>query len=292
VGEELELVSPQWQNWTGSGNVETIKKELEEFQPIIALRDVPNPRLWRERALNKSLSDNKMAIVGDLLRVIDTQDEESKSIDELIKLAENKGYFYKLLVNNDPYLVDIVFAESSLNYISQPFASGSSAKTSLTNIPLFSDIIAILQKDIRAALRRALPDYMIPSDYIAVSHLPLTSNGKIDRKFLAQREERGVANQQNYHPPVTEVEKRLVHIWKNLLGIDRIGIHDNFFELGGHSLLAIRVIAAIREEWDVELLVKDIFEYVTISEMSKYIEIQLNTYTLEDDSAEFEIVTL
>jgi acyl carrier protein len=133
---------------------------------------------------------------------------------------------------------------------------------------------------------------MIPSDFIAVDHLPVTSNGKIDRAFLALRQERGVVNKQNYQAPATEVEVMLAALWKELLGIDRIGVYDNFFELGGHSLLAIRVIAAIREKWEVELLVKDIFTYSTISDLGKYIEIQLNTYSLEGDSEEFEIVTL
>jgi acyl carrier protein len=160
------------------------------------------------------------------------------------------------------------------------------------NIPLFSDIASLLKKDIRTGLQKSLPDYMIPSDFIAVSHLPVTSNGKVDRKFLAQREERGAVNKQNYQPPGTDVEKKLVEIWKGLLSVERVGIYDNFFELGGHSLLAIRVIAAIRDEWEIELLVKDIFVHPTIDELGKYIAIQSNVYSVEDDLTEFDIVTL
>ena len=77
-----------------------------------------------------------------------------------------------------------------------------------------------------------------------------------------------------------------------MLAIERIGIYDNFFELGGHSLLAIRVIAAIRERWGLELLVKDIFGYQTIEDLSKFIEVQLGIHQLRDSEGEFEVITL
>jgi acyl carrier protein len=293
VGEEFDVLQPVWQNWTELNLIDKVKKEINTGEPVIALKDVPNPRLWKERILTTSVVNNEINVVGDLLSLMETQDEESKDINDLIRSAERKGYSCTLLVDNDPFLVNIVLElNKKSNFISQPYRKGNNSESAFSNIPLFSDIASIMQKDLRAALQKSLPEYMIPSDFIAVSHLPLTNNGKVDRGFLALREERSVVNSQNYQPATTDVQKTLVNIWKELLGIDRIGIYDNFFELGGHSLLAIRVIAAIREEWEVELLVKDIFEYSTISEMSKYIEIQLNIYTLEDDSTEFEIVTI
>ncbi|GEO12157.1 non-ribosomal peptide synthetase, partial [Segetibacter aerophilus] len=295
VGEPVKLDNPDWKDWSGES---TIAKATEEFNsriPVVALSDVPNPRLWREKILSKAIAEKQVNVVGDLLDMVQTEDKESSAIANLIEHAESRGYSYKLLLDEELFKVNMIFElKRSNKLVLQPYKKVDSSKhnTSFTNIPLFADIASILQKDIRSILQKSLPEYMIPADFVAVSHLPLTSNGKVDRAFLAKREERGVVNKQNYQPPTSAVEVALAEIWKELLGIDRIGIYDNFFELGGHSLLAIRVIAAIREKWEVELLVKDIFEYSTISDLSKYIEIQLNIYTLEDDSAEFEIVTL
>jgi acyl carrier protein len=256
---------------------------------------VPNQRLWKERILSAAIAEKKVSLVGDLLQMIKTEDSESTAVNDLINYAEDKGYRYKLLLDEDIFKVNLILEkEGSNKLIQQHYKKKDSSETkgNFTNIPLFTDIASLLQKEIRVMLQQSLPAYMIPSDFIAVSHLPVTNNGKVDRAFLAQREERGIINKQNYQPPVTEVEKILAIIWKELLSVERIGIHDNFFELGGHSLLAIRVIAAIRDRWEIELLVRDIFEYANIFELAKYVEIQMNVYSLEDDTAEFDIVTL
>jgi ubiquinone/menaquinone biosynthesis C-methylase UbiE/acyl carrier protein len=295
VGEQVQIEKIEWNKWTDQNTIANVVKELDVSKPIVAIADMPNPRLWREKILFKAIADKQVNMVGGLLDMVGTEGDESKAITDLVTYAENKGYNYRLLLDEELFGVNIIFELNKSNkLILQPYQNVSTARNNkgYTNIPLFSDIAAILQKDIRGTLQQSLPDYMVPADFIAVSHLPVTSNGKVDRAFLAKREDRGIVNKQNYQAPSTDVEIALANIWKDLLGIERIGIYDNFFELGGHSLLAIRVIAAIREKWEVELLVKDIFEYSTISDLSKYIEIQLNIYTLEDDSAEFEIVTL
>ncbi|MGI8635091.1 MAG: amino acid adenylation domain-containing protein, partial [Segetibacter sp.] len=159
--------------------------------------------------------------------------------------------------------------------IKQPYCIAIS-NNSTTNIPLFTDIASLLQKDIRSSLQQRLPDYMIPSDLIALRQLPLTNNGKIDRLFLTEREDRSVANKFSYEGPRTKVEHKLAVIWQELLSVDRIGIHDNFFELGGHSLLATRVIAAIRTQLEVEITVRQLFTHSTIAELAGYLGTQTN----------------
>lgn len=93
----------------------------------------------------------------------------------------------------------------------------------------------------------------------------------------------------NYTAPITETELKLVEIWKDLLGINRIGAKDDFFELGGHSLLAMRVISSIRKEFGLELIIKEIFQFTTIDQLSKFIDIQLNNFESEADSTEFDL---
>jgi acyl carrier protein len=149
----------------------------------------------------------------------------------------------------------------------------------------------LLQKEIRLMLQQRLPEYMIPAELNALGQLPLTNNGKIDRLFLGQRQERSIANKLNYLAPRTEIEHKLVLIWQDLLSVERVGVHDNFFELGGHSLLAMRVISAIRKKLEVELNIKDLFQYTTIRDLADHIEWEYD-FTKELDESSFEEVKI
>jgi acyl carrier protein len=116
-----------------------------------------------------------------------------------------------------------------------------------------------------------MPSYMIPNNFHFLNKFPLTSVGKIDKKSLLFSNGQGISDYQ-YIAPRNKVEEKLAAIWQELLGVEKVGIHDNFFELGGHSLLAVRVISAIRKELEVELSIKDLFQYTNISDLSNFIE--------------------
>ena len=118
-----------------------------------------------------------------------------------------------------------------------------------------------------AYLRQRLPDYMVPALWTAIDSLPLTANGKLDTKALPDPDASTLLTD-SYEPPRNELETTLASLWQDLLGIDRIGIHDNFFTLGGHSLLAMQAVAMIRSTLNLELLIRDIFEYPVISQLS------------------------
>ena len=91
-------------------------------------------------------------------------------------------------------------------------------------------------EELRSYLKSKLPDYMVPAAFVAMKSLPLTLNGKVDKRALPMPEQKSIGRSQNYVPPSTPVEEVLVGIWQELLHVDRIGIHDNFFELGGNSI--------------------------------------------------------
>ncbi|MGB8194795.1 MAG: amino acid adenylation domain-containing protein, partial [Chitinophagaceae bacterium] len=112
-------------------------------------------------------------------------------------------------------------------------------------------------------LQERLPSYMIPSALVQLESIPLTGNGKVNRKELPEAD--GSFTSSEYVAPRNEAEKTLALIWKDLLSVDQPGIHDNFFELGGHSLLAMRVISAIRKQTGKEIAVREIFAYPTIT---------------------------
>ncbi len=104
---------------------------------------------------------------------------------------------------------------------------------------------------IKQFLKSKLPDYMIPSHFVILPRLPLTPNGKVDRKALPEPNEdsiigRSGGSEIEFIEPRTSIEKYLVEIWKELLGLEKISINDNFFELGGHSLLATQLVSRLR----------------------------------------------
>nr|AVI26393.1 nonribosomal peptide synthase [Candidatus Entotheonella serta] len=116
-------------------------------------------------------------------------------------------------------------------------------------------------------LQDKLPDYMVPSALVYLDAMPLTSSGKTDRSALARQPLPAVdaTDQTVYAAPRTEVEKLLVGIWAQTLGLDQVGIHDPFFNLGGHSLLAIQVISRVRDVLSVEVPLRALFEAPTVA---------------------------
>ncbi|MFH0344255.1 MAG: amino acid adenylation domain-containing protein, partial [Chromatiales bacterium] len=122
---------------------------------------------------------------------------------------------------------------------------------------------------LREFLREKLPEYMLPTSFITLDHLPLTPNGKLDRKALpAPEDSRRPDLDALYVAPRTPTEETLAAIWAEVLKLDQVGIHDNFFDLGGHSLLAVQLISRVREQLDVDLPLRAIFEAPTVAALS------------------------
>ena len=132
---------------------------------------------------------------------------------------------------------------------------------------------------IRDILTQRLPDYMIPAYVTQLNTLPLTTNGKIDRKALPEPEADHNIDIV-YVSPQSKTEVKLIKIWQETLGIDKIGINDNFFNLGGHSLKASSLILKIHKEFNVELSLREVFNTPTVKELAKLIkEIEQNSYS-------------
>ncbi|HEY8780009.1 MAG TPA: amino acid adenylation domain-containing protein, partial [Mucilaginibacter sp.] len=117
-----------------------------------------------------------------------------------------------------------------------------------------------------------LPEYMVPAIWVELDSIPLTSNGKTDRKALPDPGITNIATE--YAAPRNETEAQLTAIWQELLNLERIGIFDNFFELGGHSLLAMRVVSAIRREMNTELSIRDLFVHPDIAGLGAHLDQQ------------------
>ena len=126
-------------------------------------------------------------------------------------------------------------------------------------------------EQLRAHLAARLPEYMVPAAYVQLESLPLTRNGKIDRKELPAPEGDAYATR-GYLAPEGELENLLAGIWQELLRVEGVGRHDNFFELGGHSLLAMRVITRIRQVLSVEVTISDLFAHPVLADLARVLQ--------------------
>ncbi|MBA4496585.1 condensation domain-containing protein, partial [Paenactinomyces guangxiensis] len=125
--------------------------------------------------------------------------------------------------------------------------------------------------ELRQHLAQTLPDYMIPSYLVELETLPLTTNGKVDKKALPEPSGQ-VQTGVQYTAPTNQTEAILARIWEDVLEVERVGIHDNFFELGGHSLKAMKLAARIHKELGPEIPLRELFSWPTIKELAVYIK--------------------
>ena len=121
---------------------------------------------------------------------------------------------------------------------------------------------------LRDSLAGKLPQFMIPSAFVVLESLPLTPNGKLDRGALPAPMGRDNQRAEEYTAPRSAKEKELVELWREVMTLDRIGIHDNFFELGGHSLLAVRLFALIEKRFGKRLPLATLFQAPTIAQLA------------------------
>ncbi|HTN88778.1 MAG TPA: amino acid adenylation domain-containing protein [Sorangium sp.] len=125
--------------------------------------------------------------------------------------------------------------------------------------------------ELRKHLQSELPEYMIPAAFLWLDALPLSFNGKVDRKALPAPEVARPEQSEAYAPPRTRTEEQIASVWASLLQIERVGIHDNFFDLGGHSLLLVRMHAQLRSLGH-ELKLVDLFQFSTVSRLAEHLE--------------------
>jgi len=125
-------------------------------------------------------------------------------------------------------------------------------------------------EELKSLLTTHLPDYMIPSAFVMLKSLPLTANGKVDRRALPAPDD--VNLHRLFVAPRNETERKLAAIWSSLLKVDEVGIHDNFFELGGHSLLATQVISRMRQMFQAEIPLRSLFETPTVAALGEKID--------------------
>ena len=123
----------------------------------------------------------------------------------------------------------------------------------------------------RGFLSSKLPDYMVPAVFVALPSLPLTSNGKVDRKRLPEPQRESAVTDDQFAAPRNPIEEQVAAVWADVLGLERAGVHQNFFESGGHSLLAMQLVSRLRAVFDVQIPLQTIFADPTIAKLAGHI---------------------
>src|SRR5690606_27342231 len=211
---------------------------------------VPNPfvegdRIYRTGDLARWLPDGNIEFIG--------------RNDDQVKI---RGYRIEL--------GEIEHVLESQAFINQAVVLAKEAETGEAVIVCYivsdSDLIIEVVRDV---LSKSLPSYMLPSHYVQLSEMPLTSNGKVDKKSLLSMEVEGLVSGVEYLAPRSEMEIEMVRIWEDLLEKEKVGLRDDFFVLGGHSLKAIRLINEYHKLFDVRVELKDVFASSTIEGQSQ-----------------------
>ncbi|MBE8986710.1 non-ribosomal peptide synthetase [Nostoc sp. LEGE 12450] len=237
---------------------------------------VPNPfakaggtRLYKTGDLAKYLPDGNIEFLG--------------RIDDLVKV---RGFRVELgeieaVLSKHPQInqaVAKVFGQSAREkYLVAYF------------VPIQGQTLTL--EELRNFLQDQLPDYMIPSAFVQMESFPLTSNGKVNRRALSEPTTSRPELAQTFVAPRTPTEEILAGIWRDVLGLEQVGIYDNFFNLGGHSLLATQVISLTRKAFKIELSLRSLFESPAIATLAKIVE-AASQQKLSPEIIPFKVVRL
>ncbi len=136
----------------------------------------------------------------------------------------------------------------------------------------FSANASIDLKELQLYLSQKLPRYMVPVHFAQLENLPLSSNGKVDRKVLTTIDTQAIHSASEYVAPTNEIEVEVEQIWCSVFNLSKIGIHDRFIDLGGESLMAIQITTRINEVFELKIPLNKIFELQTIAHIAVYLE--------------------
>ena len=280
VGRPVPLLECCWIDWSaGNLSLERLREILGRDHPeVLGVAGIPNARIQRDVAASRILrSKHCPATVGELRRQLE---HEQQAALELVELEDIWS-----LEKDLPYSIEVRWSQSGAEFCDVLFRrrDGSMKEAErvmfpgettvlgplhdYANDPLKPWLAEGLVRELRDWLQAKLPEYMVPAVYVRMEQMPLSANGKLDRKALPAPEADAYARQA-YETPQGETEEMLAAIWAELLQVKQVGRRDNFFYLGGHSLQAVRVGMHIRQKLGVAVTVGELFAHPVLADLA------------------------
>jgi thioester reductase-like protein len=260
---------------TAVGSLAELERALRERRWGAALvRRIPDQRLAREAAAQKLVESAAGELeVPLLMRQLSTLTPEGIGPERVWEIAEAHGYEVTLVPAEPGCFAAQLLDSARRDGLEHAVPTSPVAQpwSRYTNDPLENDFRQQLVPKLREYLQHSLPEHMVPTAWRVLERLPLSANGKVDRRALPAPE-LGERTGREYEPPQGEVEKLLAAVWQELLGVERVGREDHFFELGGHSLLALKVLARINRELGATLRAVDVYQSPTIRALSERLQ--------------------
>src|SRR6185312_7234292 len=290
--EEPPSVDPLRLDWQSQEEcLSSIHQLLTETQPqALSIAGVPNARLLTDiKAVELLAKADPLTTVGELREDLREARVDTTSVNPEQMRALGRDLHYEIDIcwaaADSRRCYDVEFRRHTATTAWRGVAAAPVRKEAVVqpwsryaNNPLQSNATDKLVPQLRSLLREKLPDYMVPSAFVVLDALPLTSNGKVDRRALpVPGSAVGGSSSESFAAPRTPLEEVLASIWASVLKLERVGIHDNFFEGGGHSLLATQLISRVRAAVQVDLPLRSLFEAPTVAELSQRVEAALGS---------------
>lgn len=265
-------------DWQQDGlTVEKLQNYLATTLPTaLRITRIPNARLQKDNFLWNWLTSHPSDTISDVRKAVATTPLAGIEPEALWRLGESLNY--QVAIYTSSLLADcceVVFArpETAVSPPDPLPPSTPSWEDYATN-PLHNHTKRTLLQKVNQYLANQLPDYMQPAALILLDALPLTANGKIDRRVLitnAQAHLSGI-HTTIYASPQNQIERQIAAIWQESLGVERVGREDNFFNLGGHSLLLVKVHERLSQTFNKPIPLRDMFKYTTVAALAGYLD--------------------
>lgn len=286
VGPEVyPTIDIPWLDWEEGLTLATVRQLLIETKPeVLAITRVPNARILADvQAVDLLKNPSGLKTVSDLKKSLQTTAGAGVDPEDLWALSDNLPYSIDIcwLDSSEDGRYDVVFrrrtapwARSAVEVVT-PFTRGATSPrpwSDYANNPWQEMSQRNLVPLLRNYLEEKLPEYMVPSAFVLLTNLPLTLNGKVDRRALPAPDRTRPETAGTFVAPRTPVEEVLASIWAEVLDLEQVGVHDNFFELGGDSLLITQLLTRVQQTWLVELYLRDLFEAPTVASLAETIK--------------------